>query len=137
MIMNARHNKYLICIVSLSRTHQNSITLLFDLDLEREFRKKTRCHLVWMYPIIILKNVLYLLDKQLNETEIVFRGDMELTIGQIIGARNGTRFSKKWPEGKVPYTFHDSLLQQERKVLEKVFKRFNKDLKGCLKVRYC
>ena len=136
MIMNARHNKYLIGIVSLSRTHQNSITLLFDLDLEREFRKKALCHLIWMYPILILKNVLYLLDKELNGTEIVFRGDMELTIGQIIGARNGTRFSKKWPEGKVPYTFHESLLEQERNVLEKIFKRFNKDLKGCLRVRY-
>ena len=89
-----------------------------------------------MYPILILKNVLYILDKELDETEIVLRGDMELTIGQIIGARNGTRFSKKWPEGKVPYTFHESLLEQERNVLEKIFKRFNKDLKGCLQVRY-
>ena len=89
-----------------------------------------------MYPILILKNVLHLLDKELDETEIVIRGDMELTIGQIIGARNGTRFSKKWPEGKVPYTFHESLLEQERNVLEKIFKRFNKDLKGCLRVRY-
>ena len=93
-----------------------------------------------MYPILILKNVLYLLDKQLNETEIVFRGDMELTIGQIIGPRNGQPFSKKWPEGKVPYTFQEHipnwrLLQEERNVLEKVFKRFNKDLKGCLRVR--
>ena len=67
---------------------------------------------------------------------------MELTIGQIIGPRNGQPFSKKWPEGKVPYTFHESLspynswLEQERNVLEKVFKRFNKDLKGCLRVRY-
>ena len=38
--MNARHDKYLIGIVSLSRTHQNSITLLIDLDLESEFKKK-------------------------------------------------------------------------------------------------
>ena len=65
---------------------------------------------------------------------------MELTIGQIIGPRNGQRFSKKWPEGKVPYTFHESnpgnrLLEEERNVLKKVFKRFNKDLKGCLRVR--
>ena len=66
---------------------------------------------------------------------------MELTIGQIIGPRNGQPLSKKWPEGKVPYTFHESipgwrLLEEERNVLKKVFKRFNKDLKGCLRVRY-
>ena len=61
---------------------------------------------------------------------------MELTVGQIIGPRNGNPFSKKWPEGKVPYTFHKSVLEQERNVLEKIFKRFNKDLKGCLRVRY-
>jgi hypothetical protein len=65
---------------------------------------------------------------------------MELTIGQIIGPRNGQPFSKKWPGGKVPYTFHESkpgwrLLEEERNILEKVFKRFNKDLKGCLRVR--
>ena len=66
---------------------------------------------------------------------------MELTKGQIIGPRNGKPFSKKWPEGKVPYTFHEDipgwrLLKEERNVLTKVFERFNKDLKGCLRVRY-
>ena len=93
-----------------------------------------------MYPILILKNVLYILDKELDETEIVLRGDMELTIGQIIGPRTGQKFSKKWPEGKVPYTFQEYIpgwrfLQEERNVIQKVFKRFNKDLKGCLQVR--
>ena len=89
-----------------------------------------------MSTYIYFKKILCCLDKDRDETTVVFRGDMELTIGQIIGARNGTRFSKKWPEGKVPYTFHESLLEQERNVLEKIFKRFNKDLKGCLRVRY-
>ena len=61
---------------------------------------------------------------------------MELTVGQIIGPRNGRNFSEKWPNGKVPYTFHKSLLEEERNVLKKIFKPFNKDLKGCLQVRY-
>jgi hypothetical protein len=78
----------------------------------------------------------YCLDKDIDENEVIVIGDMELTVGQIIGPRNGKPFSKKWPEGKVPYTFHKSVLEQERNVLEKIFKRFNKDLKGCLRVRY-
>ena len=91
-------------------------------------------------PILSQQNVLwkniYCLDKDIDENEVIVIGDMELTVGQIIGPRNGKPFSKKWPEGKVPYTFHTSVLEQERNVLEKIFKRFNKDLKGCLRVRY-
>ena len=86
------------------------------------------CNRVYLY--------IYCLDKDIDENEVVVIGDMELTVGQIIGPRNGNPFSKKWPEGKVPYTFHKSVLEQERNVLEKIFKRFNKDLKGCLRVRY-
>ena len=91
-------------------------------------------------PILLQQSVLwkkiYCLDKDIDENEVIVIGDMELTVGQIIGPRNGKPFSKKWPEGKVPYTFHESLLEQERNILEKIFKRFNKDLKGCLRVRY-
>ena len=93
-----------------------------------------------MSTYIYFKKILCCLDKDRDETTVVFRGDMELTIGQIIGPRTGQKFSKKWPEGKVPYTFQEyipgwRLLQEERNVLQKVFKRFNKDLKGCLRVR--
>ena len=94
-----------------------------------------------MSTYIYFKKILCCLDKDRDETTVVFRGDMELTIGQIIGPRTGQKFSKKWPEGKVPYTFQEYIpgwrfLQEERNVIQKVFKRFNKDLKGCLRVRY-
>ena len=74
-------------------------------------------------------------DKVQDENEIVIRGDMNLTIGQIISSRNGNWASRKWPNGIIPYTFHENIYEKERNVVSKIAKRFNKDLRGCLQIR--
>ena len=69
---------------------------------------------------------------------------MNITVGQIVEARSGKAFSKKWPNGKIPYTFDPpyivegkdiKLSQAEQNIVKKVVKRFNKDLNGCASIR--
>ena len=68
---------------------------------------------------------------------------MELTVEQINEARSGYFKGTKWgnerkeknTKGVVPYRFHENIAQKERKVVEIILDRFNKDLKGCLSIR--
>ena len=65
---------------------------------------------------------------------------MNITMDQIIAARSEKPFSKKWPNGKIPYTFDVSeyevgLFQTERNIVKKIAQRFNKDLNGCASIR--
>ena len=69
--------------------------------------------------------------------------DMNITIAQIVAARSGKPFSKKWPNGKIPYNFDSSGLEEyevglseaEQNIVKKVAGRFNKDLNGCASIR--
>ena len=69
---------------------------------------------------------------------------MNITIAQIVAARSGKSFSKKWPNGKIPYNFDSSglegyevgLSEEEQNIVKKVAQRFNKDLNGCASIRY-
>ena len=68
---------------------------------------------------------------------------MNITVAQIIAARSGKSFSKKWPNGIIPYTFdstniegyEEGLLEAEQNIVKKVVERFNKDLNGCVRIR--
>ena len=68
---------------------------------------------------------------------------MNITVAQIIAARSGKSFSKKWPNGIIPYTFdstniegyEDGLSEAEQNIVKKVVERFNKDLNGCVRIR--
>ena len=68
---------------------------------------------------------------------------MNITMAQIVAARNGKPFSKKWPNGTIPYDFDSSgleghevaLSEEEQNIVKKVAGRFNKDLNGCASIR--
>ena len=68
---------------------------------------------------------------------------MNITIAQIIAARSGIPFSKKWPNGTIPYCFDCSdlepfevgLSEAEQNIVKKVAQRFNKDLNGCASIK--
>ena len=68
---------------------------------------------------------------------------MNITMDQIIAARSEKPFSKKWPNGKIPYNFDSSglegyevaLSEEEQNIVKKVADRFNKDLNGCASIR--
>ena len=68
---------------------------------------------------------------------------MNITVAQIVEARSGKAFSKKWPNGKIPYTFDPTFIEEydirlteaEQNIVKKVVKRFNKDLNGCANIR--
>ena len=68
---------------------------------------------------------------------------MNISIAQIIAARSGNSFSKKWPNGNIPYNFDSSglegyevgLSEEEQNIVKKVADRFNKDLNGCASIR--
>ena len=82
-------------------------------------------------------------DKEQNGDEIIFLGDMRLTLEKIVEARNGREFPR-WPnqknnpsvKGAIPFEFHEnshgSLSKKEQDIVTKVVDRFNKDLQGCL-----
>ena len=68
---------------------------------------------------------------------------MNITIAQILTARSGKSFSKKWPNGNIPYNFDSGGLEEyevglseaEQNIVKKVIERFNKDLNGCVSIR--
>ena len=69
---------------------------------------------------------------------------MKLTKGQIHEARSGGRLTvQKWgnerkeknTKGVVPYKFDKDITKNERVVVKRILKRFNKDLEGCLRIR--
>ena len=68
---------------------------------------------------------------------------MNITIAQIVAARSGKPFSKKWPNGTIPYDFDSSglegfevgLSEAEQNIVKKVAQRFNKDLNGCASIK--
>ena len=69
---------------------------------------------------------------------------MNITIAQIVEARSGKTYYKKWPNGTILYTFEPTfvvegkdirLSQEERNIVKKVVKRFNKDFKGCASIK--
>mgnify|MGYP001455470219 CR=1 FL=1 len=88
-------------------------------------------------------NSLLTKDKEINGNQTVVLNDMELTVGQINEARSGNLEILKWgnerneknTKGVVPYRFHTTITEMERKVVEIILDRFNKDLKGCLSIR--
>ena len=95
-----------------------------------------------MYP----KHTMYLfyhVGKEPDGTQILLLDDMNITVGQIIEARSGKSFAKKWPHGIIPYTFdstniegyEEGLFEAEQNIVKKVVERFNKDLNGCVRIR--
>ena len=93
--------------------------------------------------MVIILNSLLTKDKEINKNQTVVLNDMELTVGQINEARSGYFKGTKWgnerneqnTKGVVPYRFHTTITEMERKVVEIILDRFNKYLKGCLSIR--
>ena len=101
-------------------------------------------HVLKCIPNIqLLIDFFYHVGKEPDGSQILLRDDMNITIDQIITARSGKAFSKKWPDGRIPYDFDSSdleeyevsLSQDERNIVKKVAERFNKDLNGCASIR--
>ena len=86
---------------------------------------------------------MYHIGKEPEGSQILLRDDMNITIAQIVAARSGKTFSKKWPNGTIPYCFDCSglegfevgLSEAEQNIVKKVAQRFNKDLNGCASIK--
>ena len=83
-----------------------------------------------------------LLGKEVSKDEIVPKDDMLFTKGQLNAARDGILLFTKWGNEKgesltntvVPYSFDSGISIKERSIVKNAVKRFNIDLKGCIKI---
>ena len=93
----------------------------------------------FLHPMLLH---MFLIGKEVNEDEIVPTDDMLFTKGQLNAARDGILLFTKWGNEKgesltntvVPYSFDSGISKKERIIVANAVKRFNIDLKGCIKI---
>ena len=78
--------------------------------------------------------------ESLRENEVII-DDMILTQEQYEllfgeGARSGVpeAWERRWPDNKLPYKIHSSVLSSDIAIIESTISRFNSEMSGCFSI---
>ena len=86
-----------------------------------------------VFTVLILDTGFEPSDECMYEVE-----DMILNYQQMVeffgGDSESHGLTRMWPNGRLPYTFDESVEDDERKIVKATITNFNEDLNGCLEI---